>query len=91
MFDNSYERASAEFEAREPKEDSQAVRDYQGASTEVQVAICKEFLDHVDGWELYQDWAWCLSKPGQDRGKFDRIREYCEKLPSFWDFLDLEG
>lgn len=80
----SYAQASRDYENREPRE-SEAWRMYKETLTEdEQSIVCKEYLDHVKGWDRYDEWAELLNIHVQSVG----IRSYCEGLDSFLDFIE---
>ena len=53
-------------------------------SREGQNEICKSFMAHVEGWKLYEDWLEGRQIEDSDQA----LRAYCERLDSFWEFLE---
>ena len=53
---------------------------------EAQTALCREFMAHVEGWKLYEDWIESRQMDYSDQA----LRGYCESLYTFWEFISHE-
>lgn len=81
-FQESYDRASREYENREPKwsdEYSAQWKAYGNLTMAHKEKICARFLEHVGGWELYSE---------STNGGGHRLVEYCNMLKAFSYWLD---
>lgn len=74
-----------DYSMDEPRDLSSGEDWYKEKSTrEEQTVICKEYMQSVDGWGEYDDWL-----EGKQIGQSDEaLRAYCERLDSFWEFLE---
>ena len=84
----------------EEPDQPEAVRAYRNTlGKEEQVIVCREYLWHVDGWDLFNDWLQkksnmaveVMSGHGYNQRIHEHVREYCEQLGSFWDFVCAEA
>lgn len=74
----------------EEPDEHEAIRAYTNTlGYDEQVVVCKEYLTHVKGWDLYDDWASAHSQFG--KVDYPGITAYCEQLRSFWDFVCAEA
>jgi hypothetical protein len=79
-----YDKASEQYENREPKwadEYSAQWKAYGVLPMAKKEMMCARFLDHVGGWELYSE---------STRGAGKRLVEYCGMLDSFTHWLDTQ-
>ena len=95
-----FDKAQREYDQKEPDDMPEPERAYKDAlGREEQVIICKEYLTYAKGWDLFDDWLQnksnmavdVMSGHGYDKRIHENIREYCERLQSFWDFINAEA